>query len=96
MHKFRALMVMSAAAFAVTILGQSAVGLPPQAAKGQAKAQVPAQGQAGLLKAGQGSANGTQGLQKAGGLVPAQVQPGLAKASQGAANGQGAAKGNRP
>ena len=98
MRKFRAFLVMLFATLAVTIAGQTAVGLPPQAAKGQmkAQAQVPPQGQAGLLKAAQGPMNGSQGLTRAGGLVPTQGQSGLAKAAQGSSNGQGATKSGRP
>ena len=89
MKRFRIAAVMLLAAFAITLAGESALGLPPQAQKGfqQAQGKVPAQGQAGLGKAAAGAANGGQGLQQAQGKVPAQGQAGLTKAGQGAANG---------
>ena len=83
MHRFRIAAVMLVAAIAVTLAGESALGVPPQG-----KGKVPAQGQAGLAKAAAGAANGGQGLQQAQGKVPAQGQAGLAKAA-GAGNGKG-------
>ncbi len=89
MSKFRIVFVLLAAAFAISLAGETANALPPQAQRGigMAQGKVPTQGQAGLAKAGLGQANGGQGLQQAGGNAPTQGQVGLAKAGQGSANG---------
>lgn len=87
MNKIRVVVVLLVTTLAVTLAGEAARGVPPAG-----KGKVPAQGQAGLQKAGQAAANGGQGLQQAAGVVPIQGQAGLQKAGQGAANGKGASK----
>ncbi len=83
MKKFRIAAVMLVAALAITLAGESALGLPPQA-KGKALENIPTKAltkaQAGLDKATAGASNGK---------VPDQGKPGLTKAAAGSTNGKG-------
>ncbi len=81
MKKFRIAAVMLVAALAITLAGESALGLPPQA---KGKVNVP---EKALLKAQPGLDKATAGA--ANGKVPDQGKAGLGKAAAGAGNGKG-------